>query len=248
MSDKTTHFGFEQVPVAEKARKVADVFDSVASRYDVMNDVMSFGIHRLWKKYAIEASGIRRGQRVLDLAAGTCDLVVQLSKKVGDNGKVFATDVNGNMLERGRDRLTDHGIVGNVEFVQTDAERLPFPGDYFDHVTIAFGLRNVTEKGDALAAMFRVLKPGGCLHILEFSQVTSTTLKSIYDTYSLKVLPEMGQLIADDADSYRYLAESIRMHPDQEKLKDMMENAGFERCSYRNLMHGVVALHRGYKF
>lgn len=248
MTDKTTHFGFTEVPVSEKAQKVAAVFDSVADRYDVMNDVMSFGMHRLWKRYAIETSGVRRGQRVLDIAAGTGDLVMLLARRVGHDGEIIATDINGNMLATGRDRLIDHGIAGNVRYAQANAEHLPFPDDYFHHVTIAFGLRNVTDKDTALRAMFRVLKPGGCVHILEFSQIKLEALKPLYDFYSFRVLPRMGQWIAADADSYRYLAESIRMHPDQEALREMMQQAGFERCSFRNLSHGIVALHRGYKF
>ncbi|KAF0191943.1 MAG: ubiquinone/menaquinone biosynthesis methyltransferase [Gammaproteobacteria bacterium] len=248
MTDKTTHFGFKEIPAAEKAREVAAVFDSVTDRYDIMNDVMSLGVHRLWKRYAIETSGVRAGQRVLDLAAGTGDLAMLLARRVGAAGEVVAADINGNMLARGRDRLIDHGIAGNVRFVQADAEHLPLPDDYFDHVTMAFGLRNVTDKDAALCAIFRVLKPGGCAHILEFSQFRSAALKPAYDFYSLKVLPRLGQWIANDSASYRYLAESIRMHPDQETLKSMMEQAGFERCSYHNLSHGIVALHRGYKF
>ncbi len=248
MTDKTTHFGYREIPASEKAREVATVFDSVTDRYDVMNDVMSFGIHRLWKRYAIETSGVRTGQRVLDLAAGTGDLAMLLARRVGAAGEVVVSDINGNMLARGRDRLIDHGIAGNVRYVQADAEHLPLPDDYFDHVTMAFGLRNVTDKDAALGAMFRVLKPGGCAHILEFSQLRSAALKPAYDFYSLKVLPKLGQWIANDAASYRYLAESIRVHPDQKTLKSMMEQAGFERCGYHNLSHGIVALHRGYKF
>lgn len=247
MTDKTTHFGFREIPASQKAREVAAVFDSVTDRYDIMNDVMSLGVHRFWKRYAIETSGVRAGQRVLDLASGTGDLAMLLARRVGAAGEIVASDINGNMLSRGRDRLIDHGIVGNVRFVQADAERLPFPDDYFDHVTIAFGLRNVTDKEAALRAMFRVLRPGGRVHVLEFSRLRIEALRPLYDFYSFKLLPLMGQVIARDAASYRYLAESIRMHPDQFTLKEMMETAGFERCAYHNLSQGIVALHRGYK-
>jgi len=243
---KTTHFGFRRVPTAEKARKVAQVFDSVASRYDLMNDLMSFGIHRLWKRFTVELSAVREGQRVLDLAGGTGDLAAQLSRRVGPGGEVVVADINAAMLEVGRERLVNRGLVGNLRYVQADAERLPFPENHFDCVTIAFGLRNVTHKERALRAMWQVLRPGGRLLILEFSQVTPA-LKPLYDIYSFKALPLMGKIVADDADSYRYLAESIRMHPDQEMLKAMMQEAGFERCDYFNLTAGVAALHRGWK-
>lgn len=243
----TTHFGFQQVPVEEKARKVAAVFDSVADRYDLMNDLMSLGIHRLWKRFAIEMSGVRTGHRMLDLAGGTGDLAAQLAQKVGPSGQVVLADINASMLARGRERLADWGVVGNVEFVQANAESLPFPDNHFDCITIAFGLRNVTHKDAALRSMHRVLKPGGRVLVLEFSHPNAPGLKSIYDLYSFNVLPLMGRLIAGDAESYSYLAESIRMHPDQETLKRMMEEAGLERCEYFNLTGGIVALHRGYK-
>ena len=248
MNDKTTHFGFQEVPVEEKAKRVGAVFDSVADKYDLMNDVMSFGIHRLWKRFTIEMSGVRRGQRVLDLAGGTGDLTARFSRLVGEEGQVVLSDINASMLEAGRERLTDRGIAGNVEYVQANAECLPFPDNHFDCITIAFGLRNVTDKDAALASMYRVLKPGGRLLVLEFSRPVVPGFRPVYDLYSFKVLPVMGKLIANDADSYRYLAESIRMHPDQETLKAMMEAAGFDKVEYFNLTGGVVALHRGYKF
>lgn len=245
---KTTHFGYEQVPVQEKAGKVREVFDSVADKYDVMNDVMSFGIHRLWKRFAMEMTGLKPGQRALDLASGTGDLAAKLSEQVGSKGEVVASDINGAMLGNGRDRLVDKGVVGNIRFVQADAQHLPFPDNYFDCVTMAFGLRNVTDKDLALRSIFQCLKPGGRLLVLEFSKPVAPGLKPIYDTYSFKLLPLMGKVIADDEDSYRYLAESIRMHPGQQELKAMMEAAGFERCDFHNMSGGIVALHRGYKF
>ena len=248
MKDKTTHFGFEQVDWDEKAQRVGAVFDSVATKYDVMNDVMSLGIHRLWKRFAIELSGVRKGHRVLDLAGGTGDLAARLARMAGAEGEVVLADINASMLVQGRARLLDQGISGNVRFVQANAEELPFPDNYFDCITIAFGLRNVTDKDAALASMYRVLKPGGRLLVLEFSKPRVPGLAPIYDFYSFKILPAMGKLIANDADSYKYLAESIRMHPDQDSLRDMMVQAGFEDCSYHNLSGGIVALHRGYKF
>ncbi len=247
MSEKT-HFGFEQVDVEEKQRRVAGVFDSVADNYDLMNDAMSFGIHRLWKRFAIEQTGARPGQRILDLAGGTGDLAARLSRLVGPAGEVIIGDINASMLNVGRERLLDKGISGNVQFVQANAECLPFPEQSFDCITIAFGLRNVTDKQKALASMYRCLKPGGRLLVLEFSKPVVPGLKTVYDLYSFKLLPLMGKLIANDADSYRYLAESIRMHPDQQTLKDMMEQAGFEDCDYFNLTGGVVALHRGFRY
>ena len=245
---KTTHFGFQDVPEADKARLVGDVFRSVAGKYDVMNDVMSFGIHRLWKRFAVGQSGVHAGQRVLDVAGGTGDLAALFAPLVGAHGRVTLTDINPAMLEVGRGRLADRGIAGNVEFVQADAENLPFPDNHFDCVSIAFGLRNVTRKDMALASMLRVLKPGGRLLVLEFSHPVVPGLSTVYDAYSFKLLPLMGRLIADDADSYRYLAESIRQHPDQETLKGLMEQTGFERVHYFNLSGGIVALHKGYKF
>ncbi len=245
--DNTTHFGFRKVPVTEKADHVKAVFDSVASRYDLMNDLMSLGIHRLWKRSAIELAGVRRGQRVLDLAAGTGDLAQRFSGIVGPEGTVVMSDINAAMLGRGRERLTDLGLVGNVRYTLANAEALPLPDNWFDCVTIGFGLRNVTNKQNAINEMFRVLRPGGRALILEFSHPTSAPLQKVYDIYSFNILPALGKLVADDADSYRYLAESIRMHPDQETLRSMMEIAGFERCDWFNLTGGIVAIHRGYK-
>lgn len=246
-SDKT-HFGYQEVPVHEKAGLVGKVFSSVASRYDVMNDVMSFGIHRLWKRIAIDMSAVRPGQTVLDLAGGTGDLTRKFSKRVGERGRVILADINAEMIQCGRARLLDEGIVGNVQYVQASAEALPFPDNHFDCISIAFGLRNVTDKAAALQSMYRVLKPGGRLLILEFSKPVIPGLGAIYDTYSFKLLPLMGKCIAGDAESYRYLAESIRMHPDQETLKTMLLAAGFERPDVTNLSGGIVAIHRGYKF
>jgi demethylmenaquinone methyltransferase/2-methoxy-6-polyprenyl-1,4-benzoquinol methylase len=245
--DKTTHFGYKQVPLEEKAGHVRAVFDSVASRYDLMNDLMSLGIHRLWKRHTVELAGVRRGQRVLDLAGGTGDLSERFAGIVGPDGEVVLTDINAAMLTRGRDRLTDLGMVGNLHYAQVNAEALPFPEDHFDCVTIGFGLRNVTHKQRALEEMFRVLRPGGRALVLEFSHPNSRPLQKAYDLYSFTVLPALGRLVAGDAGSYRYLAESIRMHPDQETLRAMMEAAGFERCNFFNLSGGIVAFHRGYK-
>jgi demethylmenaquinone methyltransferase/2-methoxy-6-polyprenyl-1,4-benzoquinol methylase len=240
-----THFGFETVAEEEKAKRVADVFTSVADKYDVMNDLMSAGLHRVWKRFAVSISGVREGQRVLDVAGGSADLSRLFLKKVGSNGQVVLTDINNAMLRVGRDRLFDEGYVTPV--TQCNAEHLPFTDNYFDCVSIAFGLRNVTHKDIALREMQRVLKPGGCLIVLEFSKVAKP-LEKIYDAYSFKLLPRIGQLIANDADSYRYLAESIRMHPGQDELKSMMEGAGLEKVEYFNMTGGVVAAHRGYKF
>ncbi|WP_455209522.1 bifunctional demethylmenaquinone methyltransferase/2-methoxy-6-polyprenyl-1,4-benzoquinol methylase UbiE [Kaarinaea lacus] len=251
MSEKpqnTTHFGYQKVPENEKVRKVADVFHSVADKYDVMNDLMSFGVHRLWKQYTIRLSGVKAGQRVLDIAGGTGDLAAKFSRMVGDKGEVVLADINASMLQVGRARLLDRGIAGNVTFVQANAECLPFPDNYFDLITIAFGLRNVTHIDRALKSMYQTLKPGGQLMVLEFSKAVAPGLSPIYDAYSFKILPLMGKLVANDAESYRYLAESIRMHPDQETLKAMMEQAGFDRCEYHNLTGGIVALHRGFKY
>ena len=247
MKDKTTHFGFQDVPYQEKVKKVAGVFHSVADKYDVMNDLMSFGIHRVWKRYTIEMSGVRAGHHVLDLAGGTGDLAAKFAQLVGAEGSVTLADINDSMLKVGRERLTDKGILGNVQYVQANAECLPFPDNHFDAITIAFGLRNVTDKDAALRSMYRVLKPGSPLLVLEFSKPVLKPLNPIYDTYSFKVLPLLGKLITDDAESYRYLAESIRKHPDQDTLKQMMLDAGFGKVEYFNLSGGIVALHRGYK-
>ena len=241
----TTDFGFQKVPEEEKARRVAGVFDSVASRYDIMNDLMSAGLHRVWKRFTVEQSGLRPGQRALDVAGGTADLAVQFARRVGPTGEVVLTDINGAMLARGRDRMVDAGVP--VPAVQCDAEKLPFPDEHFDCVSVAFGLRNMTHKDRALAEMRRVLRPGGRLLVLEFSRVWEP-LRPVYDAYSLQLLPLLGKLVANDSESYRYLAESIRVHPDQEQLKSLMEQAGLERVEYFNLTAGVVALHRGYRF
>ncbi len=219
-SSDTTHFGYQQVKTADKEKRVADVFHSVAAKYDIMNDLMSFGVHRLWKCFTIEYSGVRRGQRVLDIAGGTGDLTLKFSRLVGSEGQVVLADINDSMLKVGRDKLQDRGAGANIRFVQANAEALPFPDNYFDCITIAFGLRNVTDKDAALASMARVLKPGGRLLVLEFSKPGNPLLSKFYDTYSFSLLPAMGKLVAGDADSYRYLAESIRMHPDQETLVD----------------------------
>ena len=246
-NEQTTHFGFKNVPESEKAGKVAEVFHSVAARYDIMNDVLSGGMHRLWKRFTIELSGVRRGNKVLDIAGGTGDLARKFSSLVGPEGEVALADINASMLKVGRDRLLDKGVSGNISFVQADAEKLPFPDNHFDVVTIAFGLRNVTHKEDALRSMLRVLKPGGRLLILEFSKPSNPLLSKFYDAYSFKFMPLAGKLITDDADSYRYLAESIRMHPDQETLKGMMADAGFERIPFHTMPGGIVALDRGIK-
>lgn len=248
MSDRdTTHFGYREVDRDAKAGMVGDVFDSVAARYDLMNDLMSAGIHRLWKRFTIELSGVRSGNSVLDIAGGTGDLAAKFSRLVGENGRVVLADINASMLRVGRDKLLDTGVQSNLGFVQADAQHLPFPDDSFDCITIAFGLRNVTDKELALRAMLRVLKPGGRLLVLEFSRPTNPLLGKAYDAYSFSVLPLMGRLVARDADSYKYLAESIRMHPDQETLRGMMEEAGFSRCEFHNMTGGVVAVHRGIK-
>jgi len=239
-----THFGFEQVPEREKARKVAGVFESVAPKYDLMNDLMSLGLHRLWKAFTVQVSGVRPGDRVLDIAGGSGDLARAFARRVGSTGEVWLTDINRAMLSGGRDRLIDEGVVAPV--AQCDAEHLPFRADRFDCATVAFGLRNMTHKDRALAEMRRVLKPGGRLLVLEFSKVWKP-LEKPYDWYSFKVLPWLGKQVADDEASYRYLAESIRVHPDQEQLRGMMEQAGFENVEYFNLAAGVVALHRGWK-
>ncbi|MGB1402323.1 MAG: bifunctional demethylmenaquinone methyltransferase/2-methoxy-6-polyprenyl-1,4-benzoquinol methylase UbiE [Porticoccaceae bacterium] len=247
MSDKTTHFGYKTVNVEEKAEKVAEVFHSVAGKYDLMNDLMSAGIHRLWKRMTIEMSGARRGHSVLDIAGGTGDLTAKFSRIVGPEGTVVLADINDSMLKVGRDRLMDRGIVDNITFSQADAQHLPFPDNTFDVITIAFGLRNVTDKDMALRSMLRVLKPGGRLLVLEFSKPENPLLSKVYDTYSFSILPKLGKLFASDADSYQYLAESIRMHPDQSTLQDMMDSAGFANTDFHNMTGGVVALHRGVK-
>ncbi|WP_373090501.1 bifunctional demethylmenaquinone methyltransferase/2-methoxy-6-polyprenyl-1,4-benzoquinol methylase UbiE [Zhongshania sp.] len=245
--DKTTHFGYKTVDSKDKVKMVAGVFHSVAAKYDIMNDLMSGGVHRLWKRFTIELSGVRPGNKVLDIAGGTGDLAAKFSRLVGSSGKVVLADINDSMLTVGREKLTNKGIVGNIEYVQANAECLPFPDNYFDCITIAFGLRNVTDKDAALRSMNRVLKPGGRLLVLEFSKPVNPVIAKLYDRYSFDVLPKMGQLVTNDADSYRYLAESIRMHPDQDTLKGMMKDAGFVDVRYHNMTAGVVAVHRGIK-
>ncbi len=245
--EDTTDFGFTEVAREDKAGLVKGVFDSVASRYDLMNDLMSAGIHRFWKRFTIELSAVRPGQTVLDIAGGTGDLAARFSRLVGPEGQVILADINAAMLEVGRDRLIDKGAIGNVVVSQADAQYLPFADNSIDCITIAFGLRNVTDKSLALESMFRVLKPGGRLLVLEFSKPVSPALGKLYDTYSFKVLPALGKLVTDDEDSYRYLAESIRRHPDQDTLLGMMEDAGFADCKYHNMTGGIVAVHRGIK-
>ena len=246
--NKTTHFGYRDVPVDEKQKLVGRVFTSVASKYDLMNDLMSLGVHRIWKRWFVGTSGVRAGDRVLDLAGGTGDIAALLLPRVGTAGSVVLGDINAAMLRAGRDRLLDRGFVRNLDYAQLDAEALPFPDASFDAVTIAFGLRNVTDKQRALGEMFRVLKPGGRVLVLEFSAVKSEWLKPLYEFHSFQVLPRLGAFIANDAESYQYLAESIRKHPDQATLKAMMEAAGFGQVDVRNLSAGIVAIHRGYKF
>ena len=244
--DGTTHFGYREVPVGEKKKLVGQVFSSVARNYDLMNDLMSLGVHRVWKRYFVGTSGVKRGDRVLDLAGGTGDIAALLHERVGETGEVVLGDINAQMLGVGRDRLTDRGMVRGLRYVQLNAEALPFPDASFDLVTIAFGLRNVTDKAKALCDMRRVLKPGGRALVLEFSQVKPEWFRPIYDFHSFQVLPRLGRLFAQDADSYQYLAESIRKHPPQEELQAMMTEAGFARCSHRNLSGGIVAIHSGY--
>lgn len=245
-NDDTTHFGYKTVATDDKAGMVRGVFDSVASRYDIMNDLMSAGLHRIWKRYTVDQAGLRRGNVVLDLAGGTGDLARVFSKQVGHDGHIVLADINAAMLQQGRARLVDAGVAGNVSIAQVDAQDLPFGSNTFDCISIAFGLRNVTDKDAALRSMYRVLKPGGKAMVLEFSQ-PSKAIKPAYDLYSFKILPALGKVIANDADSYKYLAESIRMHPDQDTLKEMMQAAEFERCRFHNLAAGIVALHIGYK-
>lgn len=245
---KTTHFGYREVPVEKKSTLVAEVFQSVAPRYDLMNDLMSFGLHRLWKRFALVHAALRPGQTVLDVASGTGDLGKLLAQAVGPQGKVILTDINEAMLITGRDRLIDDGLLGNLEWVQANAEQLPFQHNTFDCITIAFGLRNVTHKVQALKAMFQVLKPGGRLLVLEFSHAKTPLLNKLYDFYSFNIIPKMGELVAKDRHSYEYLVESIRMHPHQEALADMMKSVGFEDVEYFNLLGGIVALHKGCKY
>jgi len=243
-----THFGFAEIPLREKAQRVADVFYSVASKYDVMNDLMSFGLHRMWKRFTLLESGVRPEHHVLDIAGGTGDLAREFAKKIGKKGFVVLADINEKMLQHGREKLIDQGIVGNVGYVQADAECLPFPDNHFDCITIAFGLRNVTDKMAALRSMYRVLKPGGKLLILEFSKPVLPLLSSLYDIYSFKVIPKLGKWVCHDAASYQYLVESIRMHPNQETLKNMLQECEFEDVEFFNLTGGVVALHKGFKY
>jgi demethylmenaquinone methyltransferase / 2-methoxy-6-polyprenyl-1,4-benzoquinol methylase len=246
--DRSTDFGFQRVSRADKARRVRGVFDSVAGNYDLMNDLMSAGTHRLWKRFTLSLANLRPGQRALDVAGGTGDLAAGLARQVGERGLVVLTDINAAMLGRGRDRLIDAGLAGNVACVQANAEQLPFPDAMFDCVTIGFGLRNVTDKPAALSSMRRTLKPGGQLLVLEFSRPSVAALKPLYDAYSFRILPLLGRFVAHDEASYRYLAESIRLHPDQETLLKMMQEAGLEGCRYHNLSGGIVAVHRGYKY
>ncbi|ABX78978.1 bifunctional demethylmenaquinone methyltransferase/2-methoxy-6-polyprenyl-1,4-benzoquinol methylase UbiE [Coxiella burnetii] len=247
-TEKSTHFGYQTVPTDQKTDKVKHVFESVAAKYDLMNDLMSLGIHRCWKDFAITQCRLRTGQRILDLAGGTGDLAKRISPLVGDEGEVVIADINAAMLNVGRRRLLDQGIFRNIQFIQADAEKLPFPNNFFDRIVIGFGLRNVTNQLAALQSMHRVIKPGGFVVILEFSKPTLAPLKAVYDAYSFQLLPRLGKLVAKDEESYRYLVESIRMHPDQEALLSKMTDAGFEDCDYHNLSGGIVAVHRGYKF
>ncbi len=243
-----THFGYQQVDTNEKAERVGEVFHSVANKYDIMNDLMSFGLHRLWKTFTVDICQIRPGHKILDVAGGTGDLAIKMAEKTGIKGQVILSDINSSMLKEGRDKIIDSGHFENIQLCQLNAENLPFPDNHFDCITIGFGLRNVTDKDAALRSFYRCLKPGGKAIILEFSHVTSEVLQTIYDSYSFRILPKLGKMVTDDEDSYQYLAESIRMHPNQETLKQMMQDAGFERCDYHNLNSGIVAVHKGYKF
>ena len=247
MPDKTTHFGYQNVSPDEKTQRVGAVFDSVANNYDVMNDVMSFGMHRIWKRYFINLVNVKPHNKILDLAAGTGDISALLAAKLNGKGSITLCDPNASMLERGRARLVDKGLLNNIHFVQSLAEHLPFPEDYFDCITLAFGLRNFTDKSQALTSLLKVIKPGGQLLILEFSQ-PQKWMRKAYDAYSFNFLPKMGKIIAKDEDSYKYLVESIRKHPDQDTLKTMLEEAGFENCEYFNLSGGIICIHRSYKF
>ena len=248
MTDKgTTHFGYEQIKSGEKAERVRAVFDSVANRYDLMNDLMSFGIHRIWKRFTVQLAAVGGGHKILDLASGTGDLAAAFARLTGPQGVVVMSDINAAMLEQGRAKMVDLGMIGNIAYAQIDAEHIPFPDNSFDCVTIGFGLRNVTDKQQALDSMYHVLKPGGRVLILEFSHPSHMPLRRAYDLYSFKLLPLMGKVVANDEKSYRYLAESIRRHPNQEQLKEMLEFSGFERCDYHNLSGGIVAVHRGFK-
>jgi demethylmenaquinone methyltransferase/2-methoxy-6-polyprenyl-1,4-benzoquinol methylase len=247
-SPKKTHFGFQEVDEEQKQSLVGEVFRSVAGNYDVMNDAMSLGVHRAWKWYAIAQSGVKKGHKVLDLAAGSADLSIRFAQKVGDEGQVFVTDINPDMLEQGRQRMADAGIAGNIEFCLVNAENLPFPDNYFDCITISFGLRNVTHKDVALKEMQRCVKPGGRVLVLEFSQPINEGFRRLYDAYSFNVIPKLGELISNDRESYQYLVESIRQHPPQEELKEMMLTAGFDHVRYHNLTGGIVALHIAYKY
>jgi demethylmenaquinone methyltransferase/2-methoxy-6-polyprenyl-1,4-benzoquinol methylase len=244
--DKTTHFGFKQVPIADKARHVAGVFSAVAEKYDLMNDVMSLGSHRIMKQFAVELTAARKGHTILDLAGGTGDLTARLSPLVGEEGQIILCDINRAMLSEGRDRMLDKGMVNNIQYVQGDAEKLPFPDNHVNAITIVFGLRNVTRKEDALRSMLRVLKPGGRLVILEFSTPQNPIIKSTFDRFA-GLWPKIGERLVKDSDSYQYLVESIKMHPDQETLKAMMVAAGFEKCRYDNMLNGVAAIHVGRK-
>lgn len=247
MSNKTTHFGYEEVGVNEKSSRVGAVFTSVTPSYDLMNDLMSFGHHRAWKRFAVRSMQLKSGYRVLDVAGGTGDLTALMHPHVGDSGRIVLSDINPSMLAHGKARLTDKGLLDNIDYLVADAESLPLPSHHFDAIMLAFGLRNMTDKSKALRSLFRVLKPGGKLSVLEFSTPTLKALSPLYDAFSFKLLPKLGKLFANDETSYQYLVESIRKHPDQETLKTLFEEAGFEQCRYHNLSLGIVALHTGYK-